>query len=103
LADACLYLFFNSYITIKTYFHDLFFPYAQVMTQPSGTNLCTYYVCKYMHRVIACADGGKFEEKARVHTTATTCCSYLFIFSDLVLILLFIFFTRFPTSRKHSS
>jgi hypothetical protein len=60
----------------KNLYHDLVFPYVQVMTQHSGTNLCGYYVCEYMHRVTACADGGKFEKKVRAHTTATTCCSY---------------------------
>jgi hypothetical protein len=29
-----------------------------------------------MHRVTACADGSKFEEKVLAHSTATTCSSY---------------------------
>jgi hypothetical protein len=69
--------------------------------QPSGTNLCEYYVCKYMHHVTSCADGSKFEENVRAHTTATTRSSYYSYYS--VLILLFIFFGRFPTSRKKFS
>jgi hypothetical protein len=60
----------------KNLFHDLVFPFVQVMTQPSDTNLCRYYACEFMHRVIACADGSKFEEKVRAHTTTTTCSSY---------------------------
>jgi hypothetical protein len=59
----------------KNLFHDLLFPYLQVMTQPSGTNLCRYYVCEYMHRVSASADGSKFEEKVCAQCTAITCNS----------------------------
>jgi hypothetical protein len=71
------------------------------MTQPSGTNLYRCYVCEYMHRVTACANGSKFEEKVRAHTTTTTCSSYYSY--SLVLILLFIFFGRLATSRKDFS
>jgi hypothetical protein len=60
----------------KNLFHDLVFPYVRVMMQPSDTNLCRYYVCEYMYRVIACFDGSKFKEKVCAHTTATTCSSY---------------------------
>jgi hypothetical protein len=32
--------------------------------------------CEFMHHLTACVDGGKFEEKVRAHTIATTCSSY---------------------------
>jgi hypothetical protein len=72
--------------------HDLVFLYVQVMTQRSSTNLCEYYVCEYMHLVIAYTDSTKFEEKVRADTTATTCTSYCSYSS--IHILLFIFFGR---------
>jgi hypothetical protein len=67
----------------KNLFHNLVFPYVQVMMQPSSTNLFVCYVCEYMHHVTAYANGSKFEEKVHAHTTSYCYCSY-----SLVLILL---------------
>lgn len=71
LAYSLHFLQYNTKIS-----HNFVFAYVQCMTKPSGTNLCGYYICEFMHDASSLADRvdnicGRFDEKVRVHSTAT--------------------------------
>jgi tellurite resistance protein TehA-like permease len=102
LAGTWFCLFFNSYITIKTYFHDVVFQYVHVMRSllaPTYADIMCASTCTALQPALMMANSNRRCVNTQlwlhvvliVHILWSGPYSFVHIFA------------RLPTSRKHSS